>query len=119
MITIALLTCSINSLANNNDTSSSTGGVKQDSITNDSVLIAYNDLRIVNSKLIELEFEKEINDKLKHIVVNDSIIIDNLRIQIDNMDRDYKKRTKTIKKQRNIAGGIGLGAIVLLIISLL
>ena len=40
----------------------------------DSVLISYDDIRIVNSKLIQLKYEKEINDSLKVIINNDDKI---------------------------------------------
>ena len=109
---IALLSYSMNSLANDCDTIPSTG-------RQDSVLIAYDDLRKVNGKLIELEYEKEINKNLRTIVTNDSIAINSLRSRIHNMDGDCDRRVKKVKRERNIIGGIGLGAIVLLIISIL
>ena len=109
---IALLSYSMNSLANDCDTIPSTG-------RQDSVLIAYDDLRKVNGKLIELEYEKSINRHIKVILTNDSIAISSLRDRIYNMDRDCKRTVERYKRQRNIAEGIGLGAIVLLIISIL
>ena len=109
---IALLSYSTNLFANDCDTISSTGG-------QDSILIAYDDLRKVNSKLIELEYEREINSNLKDIICNDSIAINVLNSKIVGMERKHDKEIKKIKTQRNIAGSIGLGAIILLIISLL
>lgn len=109
---IALLSYSMNSLANEGDTIPSTGG-------QDSVLIAYDDLRKVNSKLVELEYEKEINKNLRNIITNDSVAINNLRSRIYDMDRDCDRRIKQVKKERNIAGGIGIVAIVLFVISIL
>ena len=109
---IALLSYSMNSLANDCDTIPSTG-------RQDSVLIAYDDLRKVNSKLIELEYERNINEHLRTIISNDSIAINELSSKIVGMERQHDKEIKQIKKQRNIAGGIGIGAIVLLIISIL
>ena len=109
---IALLSYSINSLANEGDTIPSTG-------RQDSVLIAYDDLRKVNSKLIELEYEKSINRHLKVILTNDSIAISSLRDRIFDMDRDCNNTVKRYKRQRNITEGIGIGAIILLIISIL
>ena len=116
---IALLSYSINSLASDNATHSSTGGVQQDSLCKDSILISYCDLRKVNAKLIELEYEKEINKNLKDIIANDSISIVHLSIRCSSILRDSERRTNELKKERNIAGGIGIGAIILLIISLL
>lgn len=98
---------------------SSTGGVQQDSLCKDSVLISYCDLRKVNVKLIELDYEKEINKNLKSIVINDSIAIDNLKFRIDDIRRDCERRVGTLKKQRNVISGISIGTILLLIISIL
>ena len=116
---IVLVNCFMSLLISNAATNSSTGGVVADSISNDSILIAYSDLRKVNAKLIELEYEKEINKNLKDIISNDSIAIDNLKLRIDNVQRDCDRRVGKLKKQRNIAGSIGIGAIILLIISIL
>ena len=102
----------MNSLANESDTIPSTG-------RQDSVLIAYDDLRKVNGKLIELEYEKEINKNLRTIITNDSVAINSLSSRIYNIDGDCDRRIKQVKRERNIVGGIGLGAIVLLIISIL
>ena len=109
---IVLLSYSTNLLASENDTIPSTG-------RQDSILIAYDDLRKVNSKLIELEYEKEINEDLKRIVSNDSIAIDGLKRKVRESDRIYNEKIKTIKKQRNIVGGIGIVSIILLVISIL
>lgn len=109
---IALLSYSMNSLANEGDTIPSTG-------RQDSVLIAYDDLRKVNGKLIELEYEREINDNLRNIVHNDSIAIYNLKSGINRISIEADKKVKKAKRERNFAGGIGIGAIVLLIISIL
>ena len=102
----------MNSLANESDTIPSTG-------RQDSVLIAYDDLRKVNGTLIELEYEKEINNNLRNIIHNDSIAIDNLKSGIDRISNEANKKVKKAKRERNIAGGIGIVAIVLLIISIL
>ena len=109
---IALLSYSMNSLANDGDTIPSTG-------RQDSVLIAYDDLRKVNGKLIELDYEREINKNLRDIVHNDSIAIDNLKSGISRISADADKRVKVAKRERNIAGGISIVAIVLLVISIL
>lgn len=102
----------MNSLANEGDTISSTG-------RQDSVLIAYDDLRKVNGKLVELEYEKDINKHLSSIIYNDSIAIHGLRDRIQKMETDCERRVKNVKRERNIAGGVGIVAIVLLIISIL
>jgi hypothetical protein len=102
----------MNSLANEGDTIPSTG-------RQDSVLIAYDDLRKVNGKLVELDCEREINKNLRNIVHNDSIAIDNLKSGINRIYIEADKKVKKAKRERNIASGIGIGAIVLLIISIL
>lgn len=101
---IVLLNCSMSLFAN--DTRFPTGDVDN---RNDSVLISYDDLRIVNSKLIELEYEKEININLKNIIHNDSIIIKDYTYLNDKLNKDYKR---TIK-QRNICFGISVLMIVI------
>lgn len=73
----------------------------------DSVLISYNDLRLANSKLIELVYEKQITSKLKTKIHNDSITINNLNIKVDKVE----KKNKRLKKTRNSFGIISLIAI--------
>ena len=102
----------MNSLASEGDTIPSTG-------RQDSILIAYDDLRKVNSKLIELEYEKEINEHFKTIIANDSIVIDGLKTKIQKDKTVYTEKIKNVKKQRNIVGGIGIVSIILLVISIL
>ena len=100
---IVLLSCSINLLAQNNK-HSSTGEL-------DSVRISYNDLRIVNSKLIELDYTKQI--KLYNIIRNDSIIINNYK----NVNDNFNKTIGKYKRQRNVAFVVSLCAIVGIIFS--
>ena len=111
---IVLLSCSTNSLMSKevND-SSFTGG-----LVGDSVYVSYNDLRKVNSKLIELKYEKEKNANYNIIISNDSIVKSNL-IELRNNDKlIYEDNIKQIKKQKNTATYVAIGSIVLLIISL-
>lgn len=98
---IVLLGCSINLLANNTNVYNLyhfTGEVIQ---PKDSVLISYDDLRIANSKLIELEYEKQINTNLHSIIHNDSIIIRDYKTINEKINKDCKKAIR----QRNIAIG--------------
>ena len=108
MTTIVLLGCSINLLASNTGighTNLSTGGVVvEDSIVKDSVLISYDDLRLANSKLIELDYEKKINTTLRSVIANDSIIIQHYKSNTALMNKSYKK----VIRQRNLAIGGGL-----------
>lgn len=96
---IVLLGCSINLSANNTDIDSlhlSTGERVQ---PKDSVLISYDDLRLANSKLIELNYEKQINNTLRCVIANDSIIIKNYQVLNERINKDCKKAIR----QRNIA----------------
>ena len=109
---IALLGCSINLSANDTDIDSlhlSTGDVVQ---TNDSVLISYDDLRLANSKLIELEYEKQINNNFRSIISNDSIVIRNYQTLNERVNKDCKKAIR----QRNIVFG---GAAVLFLTTII
>lgn len=98
---IVLLGCSISLLANNTNIDSfypSTGEVVQ---FKDSVLISYDDLRLVNSKLIELKYEKQINTNLRNVISNDSIVIQNYQVINEKINKDCKKAIR----QRNIMFG--------------
>ena len=99
---IALLSYSTNLYANNptDSLNSSTG---KEVVLKDSVLIAYDDLRIVNSKLIQLEYEQQINSNLRNVIQNDSIIIRDYKILNERINKDCKKAVR----QRNIAIGSG------------
>lgn len=91
------------SLYANNPTDSfnlSTGDVVE---LKDSVLIAYDDLRVVNSKLIQLEYEQEINANLRRAIHNDSIIIQDYKVLNERINKDCKKAVR----QRNITIGTG------------
>lgn len=114
---IALLSCSINLYANDYHISS-TGEVVQE----DSVLVSYNDLKVVNGKLIELKYEKETNNILRTIIRNDSLIIDTLtidNIRLANDIQTLNKLNKKYKKQRNIGFGVGMTGIITTILMLI
>ena len=100
---IALLGYSTNLYASNQTDvlNLSTGEVF---IPEDSVLISYNDLRIVNSKLIQLDYEKQINADLRTIIKNDSIVIKDYKLLNDRISKNCKK----VVRQRNIAIGAGV-----------
>lgn len=114
---IALLSYSINLYANNYHISS-TGEVVQE----DSVLVSYNDLKVVNSKLIELKYEKETNNVLRTIIRNDSLSIDTLttdNIRLISNVQTLNKSNKKYKKQRNVGFGIGIVSIITTIFMLI
>lgn len=107
---IVLLSCSIDLLGNNTYIPS-TGEL----VDKDSVSISIDDLRIVNSKLVELKYEKEVNKVLRNIVHNDSCIIADNDKTIDKL----KTKVKKVTKQRNMIGVAGAASIILFIISIL
>lgn len=102
---IVLLSCSISWCQNDNDTISSTGELTANP---DSVLIAFDDLRKANAKMVELKYEKEINDSLRSIIKNDDAIMREYRSNVDAL----KKQITQVKKQRNLAVGGGLLATI-------
>ena len=101
---IALLSCSM-SLFANDSAFPSTGEVDNRA---DSVLIAYDDLRLVNSKLIQLEYEQQINNNLRTIIANDSIIINDYTNINKRLNADCKKAIR----QRNICFSVGVVGII-------
>ena len=107
---IVLLSCSTSLSSRGQTTNSSTGG-----FTDDSVKVAINDLRKANIKLIQLDYEKDINKNLRQIIANDSVLAEQARQRYLVLDRSCKK----IKKQRNIGVGVAIGSILLLIVSLI
>ena len=100
-----LLSCSTSWCQNDNATISSTGEL---TASPDSVLIAFDDLRKANAKMVELKYEKEINDSLRSIIKNDNIIMREYSSNIDAL----KKQIIQAKKQRNLAVGGGLLATI-------
>nr|DAW42230.1 MAG TPA: hypothetical protein [Crassvirales sp.] len=96
---------------------SSSGQVANSStgVLGDSVKVSINDLRKANIKLIQLDYEKAINNNLRQIIVNDSVLAEQARQRYILLDRTCKK----IKKQRNIGVGAAIGSILLFIISII
>ena len=100
-----LLSCSTSWCQNDNATISSTGEL---TASPDSVLIAFDDLRKANAKMVELKYEKEINDSLRSIIKNDNIIMREYSSNVDAL----KKQITQAKKQCNLAVGGGLLATI-------
>ena len=101
LITIVLLNCSTSWCQSNQYDISSTG---EFTANKDSVLISFNDLRKVNAKMIELKYEKEINDSLRVIVANDDIIIREYKYNNNALQSKIKQEVK----RRKIASWTGL-----------
>ena len=104
---IVLLSCFTSWCQNDNATISSTGEL---TASTDSILIAFDDLRKANAKMVELKYEKEINDSLRSIIKNDDAIMREYRSNVDAL----KKQITQAKKQRNLAVGGGLLATIYL-----
>ena len=104
-----LLSCSMNLSSSGQVANSSTG------VLGDSVKVSINDLRKANIKLIQLDYEKVINNNLRQIIKNDSVLAEQARQRYILLDRTCKK----IKKQRNIGVGAAIGSILLFIISII
>ena len=98
---IVLLSCSTSWCQNDNATIPSTG---EPIATPDSVLISFDDLRKANAKMVELKYQKEINDSLRSIIKNDDVIMREYSRNVDAL----KKQVKQTKRQRNLAIGGGL-----------
>ena len=107
---IVLLSCSTSLSSRGQTIKSSTGRIEQDSVT-----IAISDIRKANAKLIELNYEKDINKNLRQIIKNDSVLAEQARQRYILLDRSCKQ----IKKQRNIAYCSAGTTIMLLILSLI
>lgn len=101
-----------------NDSIPLTGVVTQ----TDSVLISINDIKVANAKMIELKYEKEINENLIATIQTDSVLINALSTNLSACEITMETRINEIKKERNIAIGAGAGTsllfLVLLIIAL-
>lgn len=80
----------------NNATIPSIGG-------RDSVLVSYDDLRKANAKMIELKYEKQINDSLRNIINNDKIVISNQRTIIENYGTQVSDLSTQLKRERRNA----------------
>ena len=109
---IVLLSYSTSWCQNENDTIPSTGEL---TATPDSILISFNDLRKANAKMVELKYEKEINDSLRSIIINDDKIIR----EYNNSVNGLKKQILQAKRERNFAIGGGVIATLSLVISLI
>ena len=82
---------------------------------NDSITIAYEDLKIANAKMIELDYQKEINKKLYEIIDNDNQII----TKQEEINNNLNNKCKKYIKQRNVTIGIGSSIIVSLIMGII
>lgn len=112
---IVQLNCSMSWSKGIDGALSPTGGL----LPPDSVLISIEDLKVANAKILELKYEKEINKSLTETIHNDSILIGVLNRRVQDADERCERKNKRIKTQRNILGGVSVGSLLLLIISIL
>lgn len=109
---IVLLRYSTSWCQNEHTTISSTGEL---TAPNDSILISFNDLRKANAKMVELKYQKEINDSLRSIIIIDDELIREYNNKVDSC----KKQIIQVKRQRNIAGWSGVGLALLLVVAII
>ena len=115
LITIALLNYSTSwCQTNRTPTLSLTGELQSDTIC-----IPIELLKVANAKMVELDYEKQINQNLREVVYNDSIVIADLRNTIEHNEVVYNNTLTKVELQRNIAIGTSAILLVLFIISLL
>lgn len=72
--------------------------------SSDSVLISYEDLRKANAKMVELKYQKEINDSLRSIIANNDIIRREYDNNINILKKQIKKESRKVKTA--ILGGV-------------
>lgn len=110
---IVLLSCSISWSKNENNQILSTGELINSS---DSVLVSYEDLRKANAKMVELKYQKEINDSLMSIIANDGIIRREYDNNINVLKKQIKQENRKFKKA--VWGGVilSLSLVVALIV---
>lgn len=88
----------------------------------DSVLVPISAIRIAIAKMVELNYEKEINATLRECIQTDSLLINALSTNLAACELNIDVKVAEIKKQRNIAvitgGSASLLFLVLFIIAL-
>ena len=85
----------------------------------DSVVVPLNAIRVANAKMIELKYEKAINEELREVIKIDSVLINNLSNNILLCQADAAEEVAKVKRQRNTAIGIGSGTSTILLVLLI
>ncbi len=83
------------------------------------VLIPISELKLANIKMTELKYEKIINDSLRAIINNDYNIIRKYKdvvIENNNTINEFKHKVNKQNRQRNIAIGTTIAAIIAFIL---
>lgn len=85
----------------------------------DSVVVSVDALRIANTKMIELKYEKEINANLQEVIKVDSVLISSFESNLFAIKKQAKEEIDNMKKQRNKAIVIGSASSSILLILLI
>ncbi len=85
----------------------------------DSVVVSVDALRIANTKMIELKYEKEINANLQEVIRVDSVLISSFESNLFAIKKQAKEEIDNMKKQRNKAIAIGSASSSILLILLI
>lgn len=112
-MTLLLCSCSYSWCQNEVNSSNLPTG---DEYKTDSVLVSIDALRIANSKMIELKYEKEINEYLRSTIQTDSILINSLHTNLSACKLNTEIKIAEIKKERNTAIAIGSGTSLLFLV---
>lgn len=82
----------------------------------DSVLVPISAIRIATAKMVELNYEKEINATLRECIQTDSVLINALSNNLAACEINTNVKVAEIKKQRNIAIGAGSSTTLILLL---
>ena len=85
----------------------------------DSVIVSVDALRIANTKMIELKYQKEINANLQEVIRVDSMLISSFESNLFAIKKQAKEEIDNMKKQRNKAIVIGSASSSILLILLI
>lgn len=85
----------------------------------DSVIVSVDALRIANTKMIELKYQKEINANLQEVIRVDSVLISSFESNLFDIKKQAKEEIDNMKKQRNKAIAIGGASSSILLILLI
>lgn len=85
----------------------------------DSVIVSVDALRIANTKMIELKYQKEINANLQEVIRVDSVLISSFESNLFAIKKQAKEEINNMKKQRNKAIAIGSASSSILLILLI
>lgn len=103
------------SWSKNNNQDSFTGVVDSTTNVQDSVFIAFSDLKVANSKMIELDYVKQINIKLNENIKLDSIYN---RTILRELEQRKVENTDLRRDRHNIGILAGIELLIIILLSL-